>query len=74
MFFTSNMLTTLKSKHGVQKMGPPTPKLGSKKFGNLSVFFFDDLMKIFHKICFAKHFDKIFNVSQMDLIWVPTLG
>ena len=56
MFFTSNMLPSLKSRHGVQKRGPPTPKTGSKKFANPSVFFFDDLKNIVHKIFFAKHF------------------
>jgi hypothetical protein len=56
MFFTSNMLPSLKSRHGVQKRGPPTPKMGSKKFANPSVFFFDDLKNIVHKIFFAKHF------------------
>ena len=56
MFFTSNMLPSLKSRHGVQKRGPPTPKTGSKKFANPSVFFFDDLKNIVHKFFFAKHF------------------
>ena len=56
MFFTSNMLPSLKSRHGVQKRGPPTPKTGSKKFANPSVFFFDDLKNIVHKIFFAKNF------------------
>ena len=50
------MLISLKSRHGVQKSGPPTPKLGSKKFPNLSEFFFDDLKNICHKNVFGKHF------------------
>jgi len=76
MFYTSKMLPSLKSRHAVQKQGAPTPKLGSKKFANLSIFFFDDLRKIFHKFfCLPNTFtDEIFNVSQMDLILVPTLG
>jgi hypothetical protein len=69
------MLPSLKSRNGVQKSGPPTPKMGSKKFANPSVFFFDDLKNIVHKFFLPNTFtDEIFNISQMDLIWVPTLG
>ncbi len=61
--FTSNMLPSLKSRHGVQKRGPERTFLWWSEENSPQNVFLPNTFT-----------DEIFNISQMDLIWVPTLG